>query len=114
MVLLCPYIHQNLSKCVQNQRNPDFVQVYFERVDWEAFRVAGNISDDTNTVTSFIKKCTEDMVKDVSKHVESCIFNLQFGLQSMVSHPRTQSTCEDFLENVKHKIIYQTKNYLRK
>lgn len=30
------------------------------------FRDAGNISDDTNTVTSFIKKCTEDTKMSVN------------------------------------------------
>lgn len=73
MVLLLLYIHQNLSKCVQTQRNPNFVQVNgFELhfvlnvLTGRGFRDAGNISDDTNTVTSFIKKCTEDTKMSVN------------------------------------------------
>ena len=34
----------------------------FEHVDWDAFRAAGGLSDYTDTVCSFIRKCTEDVV----------------------------------------------------
>lgn len=70
-MLLLLYIHQNLSKCVQTQRNPNFVngfELHFvlNVLTGRGFRDAGNISDDTNTVTSFIKKCTEDTKMSVN------------------------------------------------
>lgn len=38
------------------------LQDCFDNTDWDAFKAAGNLNDHTDTVTSYIKKCTGDVV----------------------------------------------------